>query len=153
MRAVRRATGQNLLLQGKISACASVNRGNIGNRCISIDEDTLNEDEYCILTSGGYPSIYRKGSNTWPTREDRPRNPKLINPHKWIALATWGPPPRGKGLVVTHVCGNSFCVAAKHLRYQTETANHYDSEHHETYNHNQHHVSRLSWGVNEAYKL
>ena len=83
----------------------------------------------------------------------RRTKPKLINTHKWIVLATWGPPPRGQGLVCTHVCGNSFCVAAKHLRYQTETANHYDSEHHETYNHDQHRVSRLSWGVNEAYKL
>ena len=119
VRAIERSTGRNPLLQGRIVASTSRNRGNIGGQCIVLCEDTLNSEGYYTLGGSSYPSIYHKTSQTWPRRLHRKSLRKLVCLHEWIAASVWGPKPNQHTFHATHVCGNSQCVAAKHIRYQT----------------------------------
>ena len=58
---------------------------------------------------------------------------RLVALHRWILMATQGP-PTSKQLVATHICGNDKCVLAAHLRWGTRRENKEDERFHREHN-------------------
>lgn len=57
---------------------------------------------------------------TWPrTGSGRLR---IVRLHRWICAAVHGP-PSSKDLEATHICGNSQCIRASHIRWQPKPEN------------------------------
>mmetsp|Transcript_23146 Transcript_23146/g.74084 ORF Transcript_23146/g.74084 Transcript_23146/m.74084 type:complete len:86 (-) Transcript_23146:209-466(-) len=57
---------------------------------------------------------------TWPrTGSGRLR---IVRLHRWICAAVHGP-PSSKDLEATHICGNSQCICASHIRWQPKPEN------------------------------
>ena len=60
---------------------------------------------------------------TWPrTGSGRLR---IVRLHRWICAAVHGPPP-SKEHEATHICGNSECICASHIRWQPKPENRED---------------------------
>ena len=70
-----------------------------------------------------------------------------------ITAATRQQPP-GRDYQASHICGNSRCILAAHLRWQRRhTNNVLDGDFHSERNEGTTRYSRLRWGVSESYKL
>ena len=77
--------------------------------------------------------------------------PPLASTHSFV-LATRQQPP-GRDFEASHVCGNSRCILAAHLRWQRRHTNKVlDGRFHSERNEGTTRYSRLRWGVSESYK-
>ena len=104
----------------------------------------------------GYISVAGERRATAASAETWPRTPsgrkKLVDLHRWLVLATRQQPP-GRDYEASHICGNSRCILAAHLRWQRRhTNNVVDRRFHTDQNEGVVRYSRLSWGVSESYK-
>jgi hypothetical protein len=70
----------------------------------------------------------QRSTDVWPrTRKTNRLRP--VSLHRWICVATRGPPP-SEDSDATHVCGNERCIAAAHLRWQSQGENRDDQRFH-----------------------
>ena len=104
----------------------------------------------------GYISVAGERRETAASAESWPRTPsgrkKLVDLHRWLVLAT-RQQPRGRDFEASHVCGNSRCILAAHLRWQRRHTNKVlDGRFHSERNEGTTRYSRLRWGVSESYK-
>ena len=104
----------------------------------------------------GYISVAGERRETAASAESWPRTPsgrkKLVYLHRWIVLATRQQPP-GRDYEASHICGNSRCILAAHLRWQRRhTNNVLDRRFHSARNDGIVRYSKLPWGVSESYK-
>ena len=104
----------------------------------------------------GYVTVAGERRATAASAESWPRLPsgkkKLLAVHRWIAEATRQQPP-GRDYQASHICGNSRCILAAHLRWQKRhTNNVLDGRFHSARNTGIVRYSRLPWGVSESYK-
>ena len=108
--------------------------------------------------SAGYVTVAGERRETAASAKSWPRTPsgrtkKLVALHRWITAATRQQPP-GRDYQASHICGNSRCILAAHLRWQRRHTNKVlDGRFHSERNEGTTRYSRLRWGVSESYKL
>ena len=166
-RVMNLAAGDDSWLTGfTICKSASTTRGDISRSCVHANIAALKTEYHVMCCSKGYMAIHPKGhvlaSKVWPRRKDCKHKyvPKRLN--QLIAEAVWGKPPSKYKMTSTHICGDTSCILASHIRWQDEDANALDRVHHKRYNvvptvrtrtSRLHRVSRLSWRVKEGWKV
>ena len=132
-----------------LGACHVLNVGEIKDSSFVLSQSRSDGKGY--ISVAGERRATAASAETWP-RTPSGRTKKLVNLHRWILLATRQQPP-GRDYEASHVCGNSRCILAAHLRWQRRHTNNVLDRrfHSDTYTGTVRY-SRLTWGVSESYK-
>lgn len=103
------------------------------------------------ITVAGEHGGAAAGTDGWPRLPSRRK--KLLALHRWILEATRVPPPDSQ-YEASHICGNSRCVLAAHLRWQLRHTNRVlDRRFHAAKHLGPQRYSRLSWSVTDAWQV
>ena len=133
-----------------LGACHVLNVGEIKDSSFVLSQSRSDGKGY--ISVAGERRATAASAKTWP-RTPSGRTKKLVALHRWITAAT-RQQPRGRDFEASHVCGNSRCILAAHLRWQRRhTNNVLDGDFHSERNEGTTRYSRLRWGVSESYKL
>ena len=74
----------------------------------------------------------KRSAQAWPRTDKDKKRPIAL--HQWIATCVWGAAPSFDH-DAAHVCGNSRCIAAAHIRWQISPKNRgKERAHHKTFN-------------------
>ena len=132
-----------------LGACHVLNVGEIKDSSFVLSQSRSDGKGY--ISVAGQRRETAASAKSWP-RTPSGRTKKLVNLHRWILLATRQQPP-GRDYEASHVCGNSRCILAAHLRWQRRHTNNVLDRrfHSDTYTGTVRY-SRLTWGVSESYK-
>ena len=132
-----------------LGACHVLNVGEIKDSSFVLSQSRSDGKGY--ISVAGQRRETAASAKSWP-RTPSGRTKKLVALHRWITAAT-RQQPRGRDFEASHVCGNSRCILAAHLRWQRRHTNNVLDRrfHSDTYTGTVRY-SRLTWGVSESYK-
>ena len=117
-----------------LSPCCSVDHVLLPKTSFVMRRKSMTRCPYMIVigmrtAKGEDPALVKRSPSPhgWPRlRSGRPRPIRL---HRWICATVYGA-ASGDKCEATHLCGNSACIAAAHLRWQSRRDNMLDQTFH-----------------------